>query len=61
MHHPTGALAVDVLCQCIDTLKVVIAWAVELVQLVVFYKTLRVPLLSGLLVLGAKKGQAFLS
>ena len=61
MHHPTGALAADVLCQCIDAVKVVIAWAVELVQLVVFYRALRVLLLSGLLVLGVKKGQAFLS
>ena len=61
MHHPTSALAADVLHQCIDALKVVIAWAVELVQLVLFYRALRVPLLRGLLLLGAKKGEAFLS
>ena len=38
-----------------------IAWAGELVQLGLFYRALRVLLLSGLQVLGVKKGEAFLS
>ena len=33
----------------------------ELVQLELFYRALRVPSLSGLQVLGVKKGEAFLS
>ena len=41
--------------------KVVIAWAGELVWLWLFYRSLRVPLLGDLQVLGAKKGEAFLS
>ena len=41
--------------------KVVIAWAGELVQLWLFYRSLRVPLLGDLWVLGMKKGKAFLS
>ena len=41
--------------------KVVIAWAGELVWLWLFYRSLRVLLLSDLQVLGAKKGKAFLS
>ena len=38
-----------------------IAWAGELICLGLFYRALRVLLLSGLQVLGAKKGEAFLS
>ena len=37
------------------------AWTGELIQLGLFYRALRVPLLSGLQVLGAEKGEAFLS
>ena len=54
-------MSADVLHQCVDTLKGVIAWTGELVQLGLFYRALRVPLLGGLQVLGAKKGKAFLS
>ena len=46
------------MCRCG---KVVIAWARELVWLWQFYRSLRVPLLGDLWVLGVKKGEAFLS
>ena len=42
-------------------MEVVIAWTVESWYSYEFYRALRGPLLSGLQVLGAKKGKAFLS